>query len=135
MGTYATILVLFFSYVCGWVCVYMCVYTYGPWMIRKIFVRACRMACNVGFLQNLGSLVRLFLCEAISKYYSNSLKGPKCSNKQGIENLLCFLMCANRVSQVYIYIYIYIYIYTYTHTHKHTHTQTLYTQTVYIHKC
>ena len=91
-------------------------------MIRKIFVRAHRMACNVGFLQNLGSLVRLFPCEAISKYYSNSLKGPKCSNKQGIENLLCFLMCSNRVSQVYIYI----------HTQKHyIHKQYIYTNAIF----
>ena len=71
-------------------------------MTGKIFVRAHRMAHNVGFLQNLGSLVRLFLCEAISKYYSDSVKEPKCDKKQGIENLLCFLMCANRVSHIYL---------------------------------
>ena len=105
------------------VCVCVCINTYGSWMIEKIFVRAHRMARNVGFLQNLGSLVRLFLCEAISKCYSNSLKGPKCHNKQGIENLLCFLMCAESHK--------YVHARTHTHTHTHTHTQYIHRQHIH----
>ena len=74
--------------------------TSWPWIIGKVFMKAHRMVRNVGFLQKLGSLLRPFIWEAIFKCYLNSLKGPKCHNKQGIENTLLFLlMCANRASK------------------------------------